>query len=498
MEPLRNVISLIRVSTEKQASDEKTSIQRQREDIGIHCRAHKLKVTKEFQFDGLSGANVQRSRRFQEMLREIAKPDCAGVVFATLDRFFRPSKLSAYQVFETFENAGKLLFCDIGALDPNSEVDRMKLMIWGQMAGMERTRIADRLVRGKNFKRSLADSVTDPLPKGVKFNPATKQWSYDREVTDRIRAAYIRVDKGETMTHVAKDLGFRSPTALRFTLQSYWWIGFKASTHKRVGQKWNRELDKMTSGKRVLRDVPYLAKTNLADRPLVSRELWDRVQLKIAEKKKLFTHHKTRTNHFLCAGLLRCECGRKLYHRLDNRKGKPSYYRCASNFNGAVPCGRPQFSAALVDREVWVQLLLFAKYRKKLEEQIRANNDFSIDTEAQRKRLEGELAALQKRQRNNAIAIEVEGYSPDLEERRRALTSEMADVSDQLARLDSQPKSVSPAETAKLIRERFATTKGLSLEERKTLLAEIVDTIVVQGDDSEEIAFHFKFRVGIK
>ena len=80
MEPLRNVIALIRVSTEKQASDEKTSIQRQREDIGIHCRTYKLKVTKEFQFDGLSGANVQRSRRFQEMLREIAKPDCTGVM----------------------------------------------------------------------------------------------------------------------------------------------------------------------------------------------------------------------------------------------------------------------------------------------------------------------------------------------------------------------------------------------------------------------------------
>jgi len=143
MAPLRNVVALIRVSTEKQASDEKTSIQRQHEDIGIHCRTHNLKVKKDFQFDGLSGANVQRSRRFQDMLREIGRPDCAGVVFATLDRFFRPSVLSSYKVFEIFETAGKLLFCDIGELDPNSEVDRMKLMIWGQMAGMERTRIAD-------------------------------------------------------------------------------------------------------------------------------------------------------------------------------------------------------------------------------------------------------------------------------------------------------------------------------------------------------------------
>jgi hypothetical protein len=42
---------------------------------------------------------------------------------------------------------------------------------------------------------------------------------------------------------------------------------------------------------------------------------------------------------------------------------------------------------------------------------------------------------------------------------------------------------VSPAETAKLIRDRFSTTKGLSIEERKKLLAETAESILVQGDD---------------
>jgi len=498
MDPLRNVVALIRVSTEKQASDEKTSIQRQHEDIGIHCRTHSLKVTKEFQFDGLSGANVQRSRRFQDMLREIGRPECAGVVFATLDRFFRPSKLSSYKVFETFENAGKLLFCDIGELDPNSEVDRMKLMIWGQMAGMERTRIADRLVRGKNFKRNLAESATDPLPKGVTFNIETKKFAYVKEVTERVRAAYIRVDKGDSMTHVARDIGFASPTILRFTLQSYWWIGIKASTHRRIGQKWNPELDKMTGGKRVLREVPYLAKTNLAEKPLVSRELWDRVQLKIAERKKTFTHYKTRSNRFLCAGLVRCECGRKMYHRLDTRNGKPSYYRCASNFNNGTPCGRRQFSADLVDREVWVRLLAFTKSRKNLEEQIKANSDTSIDIEAQRKRLEGELAALEKRQRNNAIAVETEGYTPDLAERRKVLSEEIATTKERIAQVDTPSQTISPAAAARVIHERFSASKGLRTEDRKRLLAETVESILVQSDNGEEIAIQFKFKVGIK
>ena len=306
------------------------------------------------------------------------------------------------------------------------------------------------------------------------------------------------VDKGHSMAHTARVLGFTSPTALRFTLQSYWWIGIKASTHRRLGQKWSPELDKMTSGKRELREVPYLARTNLADKPLVSRELWDRVQFKIAQQKKTFTHQTTRTSSFLCAGLVLCECGRKLYHRLDTRQSKPSYYRCASNFNGATPCGRHQFRAEVVDREVWVRLLAFTKNRRNLEAQIRANCDISIDAEAQKKRLEGELATLEKRQRNNAIAIETEGYTPDIAERRKVLSAEIDEIKARMAQLDAPTQTVSPATAAKRIHERFAASKGLRMDERKSLLTETVESILVQSDDGDEIAIQFKFRVGIK
>src|ERR1039458_8837891 len=95
----RKVISLIRVSSLDQAKGDRTGIPRQLEDIEIHCRHHKLKVVKEYRLEGLSGANVQRSRRFKEMLAQLSDPSIAGVVFATLDRFFRPENLSTYQVF---------------------------------------------------------------------------------------------------------------------------------------------------------------------------------------------------------------------------------------------------------------------------------------------------------------------------------------------------------------------------------------------------------------
>jgi hypothetical protein len=101
-------------------------------------------------------------------------------------------------------------------------------------------------------------------------------------------------------------------------------------------------------------------------------------------------------------------------------------------------------------------------------------------------------------QRNNAIAIETEGYTPDLEERRKVVAAEIAGTKERIAQVGTPSQTVSPAAAAKAIRKRLSASKGLRIEDRKRLLAETVESIVVQSDDGEEIAIRFKFKVGIK
>src|ERR1017187_1198183 len=120
----RKVVSLVRVSTPGQADEDKTGIPRQRRDIEIHCKTFGLEVVKEFQFDGISGVHVQKTKRFKEMLSMLSQQSIHGVVFATLDRFFRPEKLSAYDVFGPFESTGKHLFCELGELDSKNAQDQ--------------------------------------------------------------------------------------------------------------------------------------------------------------------------------------------------------------------------------------------------------------------------------------------------------------------------------------------------------------------------------------
>jgi hypothetical protein len=113
----RKVLAFIRVCSIGQAQGDRTGIPRQLEDIEIHCRTYNLEVVKEYRFEGLSGASVQQSTEFREMLAELSRPSVAGVVFATMDRFFRSAQLSSFAVFEPFETTGKRLFCELGEVD---------------------------------------------------------------------------------------------------------------------------------------------------------------------------------------------------------------------------------------------------------------------------------------------------------------------------------------------------------------------------------------------
>jgi hypothetical protein len=114
----RNVVSLVCVSGAKQAADDKTGLPRQREDIEIHCQAHNLVNVREFALEGISGTKVQNSKEYRELLKEVAKPSCAGIAFATVDRFFRPENIGTFsdvwKPLYQVRNGDLKIFCDLG------------------------------------------------------------------------------------------------------------------------------------------------------------------------------------------------------------------------------------------------------------------------------------------------------------------------------------------------------------------------------------------------
>jgi DNA invertase Pin-like site-specific DNA recombinase len=495
-EEKRKVLSLIRVSSTDQAADDRTGIERQQEDINIHCALHKLVSVRTFSLQGISGAYVLRSPQFQEMLTLLREDTTIiGLVFASLDRFFRPKNLSSYQVFSAFESNGKHLFCDLGELKPDDEQDQMRIMIWGQMAGMERTRIRDRMMRGKGFKRLDPHSKTDPLPKGVEFIPPTKdgtgRFEYT-EASERVKDAFKRLLKGESLQSISEELQFGSATALRITLKSQWWIGIKASMKYRKYEKdrKTREDGTLADGIKEDRPVPIRVPTNLAVRPLVSQSDFDTAQSLLTNNHKTWTQRKSRGNNFLATGLLFCTCGEKVYHKLDSRPGKPSYYMCASRWNGRKPCGHQSLNAEHVDQDIMWAVMTYLTDQRFVQQQIQ--NLMSDEGRAEKEqlvvRIEKSIGNLEKKLER---AVDFALDNPEFIDRVKALRTQLAAERITLARsrsdLATHLDKRDISKMAKAVREQFWKFDEWSIDERKRVLNEHVSRIVFDENGKVEM-----------
>jgi DNA invertase Pin-like site-specific DNA recombinase len=356
----RKVLALIRVSTAKQAKDEKGGIPRQLEDISIHCQTHNLVIAEEFRLEGISGASVEKSPDFRRMLKHLEDPSITGVVFATLDRFFRPDKLSQYSIFKTFEKYSKHLFCDLGELNTADSNDQLKLAMYGSMAGMERKRIYERTQRGKQLIRKQNNRNIDPLPHTIRFipdspNSKTGTFEYTADA-QRVKKAFELVLAGTNLSETARQCGFKLGSVLRKHLKCYWYIGCRAINKHHVGQCY-REDGSYYQGKRVDLENPEFIETNLTTKPLVSRETFFTVQYMLDGNTKAWISTKSRANDFLGTGITYCECGHKMYCQTDKRFTDKRFYVCSSKYNHNTKCQFGMIKAQTVDSEIYMWIV---------------------------------------------------------------------------------------------------------------------------------------------
>jgi DNA invertase Pin-like site-specific DNA recombinase len=496
----RKVISLIRVSSEGQAKEDRTGIARQLEDIEIHCKNHNLKVVEQYQFEGLSGANVEHSRKFREMLSKLKQPSIAGIVFSTVDRFFRPESLSSFHVFKPFEETGKLIFCNLGALDLNNDNDQSTIMMYGKFAGMDRKRIKDMMVRGKEKNRSRADTKSDPLPVGVLYDKESRTFHYTKEA-ERIKTAMYKVLKGDqTLRAISDELGFKNQTCMRQALKRVWWIGQKASKQVRVERTLNED-GRLNDGRKVNRKVPIIVETNLAATPLVPVKVFNQVQEILGQKHTTWTKRRSLSNNILGAGLMHCQCGRKMYAKSDKRPGKPDYYICSSYYlkDKTQQCGSPWLDVKKADAEIWWSIMTYLTDEQflavKAKEAIAATEGDTRNRDL--KVLEKEISTIERKKTNLMKVIE------DLEEddaatygkRIKALNEDQAAVRVRLATLRSQDALMGsdPVAVANQLKQRFFGFDKWDRTQQKAILAECVKTISLDGRGNAD----FEVRVGL-
>src|SRR5215510_11173481 len=133
----RNVIELIRVSTEGQAADDRAGIPAQREVNRRTAAQFGLTIVKSIEMSDVSGAAVLSAPEMQELLTLIESPDIHGVVAKEFSRLMRPEKFTDYALLQHFIDTNTILYLPDGPIDLASKLGRFFGTIRAAIAGLE-------------------------------------------------------------------------------------------------------------------------------------------------------------------------------------------------------------------------------------------------------------------------------------------------------------------------------------------------------------------------
>jgi DNA invertase Pin-like site-specific DNA recombinase len=452
----QNVFSLIRVSTLEQSRGDKAGVARQYRDIDETVKRYGLNVAETFEVIDVSGTQVRQHPKFIRMFEGLKRPDISGIVISEMSRLHRPQGFDDYEVLSHFEKNRKMIWTSEGAVDPTSEGGRLRLLVQGFMAGEEARNIKRRTMQGKLDRRLKGGHAggTTCLPKGALFvrdyapNSRTViswHWEYEPLEAARILKAYELLFQGWSAGRIASEVwGSRKRGSnLIPVLRNPIWYGVRSYRTEAGGEPYHpNSTDPVRREKfirrQVLRQTPLEidlrverdGKPGLV--PLISEEMWRRAQEILDQRTGKWTVPRRQNNKqpFLLGGVVRCECGHRLYP-VRGRGAQYETYCCATlrRPGDLKPCGAGHVARRDLDTAMLGVLAHELSDVRFLARVQRARlNEKPADKRAEvsiRKQLE-ELAAQRKqliimRSREKITWAEFDSSASELEQQRLAL-----------------------------------------------------------------------------
>jgi len=419
--------------------------------------------------DVQSGADYRDRAQLQAALALIERGEASLLIVAKLDRAGREVD-ALRDIKRRVERAGgELVFADGMEIQQNAVGDLMYTQL-GAFAEYERAVIRERTVKGRRARavegqqpsRSMRpygyDIVTKRHVMEGRFSlEQLGRYVVREEEAVWVRQIFERYAGGASLRGVQTWLTLEGPPSPRAGSQ------WAASTLRRLlqnslykGEGCFGRLQRLTDEKRIDRGVakayqrptPLASRTQLIAPAIVAPELWAACQNALTTRRCQFSGRPS--NRFLLSGLIICPvCARRLTARRV-RSGKMVFpdgrawpsgtvpdpadaltywayrrtayiYQCP-RFHDAVDkakrCPGVRLHVGRTDADVLREVLLVAGNPARLEEYARAKakteNVTTAEATAERKRLEADLATLDKRERA-AIGAQLRAIEHDLD-----------------------------------------------------------------------------------
>lgn len=305
---IRRGVLYLRYSTHHQTEQ---SIEGQETECLKYCKANHIQVVGKYIDRNKSASkDVEKREEFQAMIRDSKSGRFDCVVVYALNRFSRDRYDSAIYKQQLKKNGVELLSA---TQQISSSPDG--ILLEALFEGLDQyysAELAQKIKRGMNESKKKLQYVGGPVPTGLKV--VNKKYVPDPDTSYMIVDLFQRYAEGATTTEIVRvyrDKGWKTNQGREFTRRS---VTSLLKCEKFIGTLWE---------------------TENAIEPIISKEVWEKVQLRLQRQKE--TRGYTRTNvDFLLRGKVYCgECGAPMIGTTgtSRNKTKHSYYNCSKKYN---------------------------------------------------------------------------------------------------------------------------------------------------------------------
>jgi site-specific DNA recombinase len=305
----------IRVSTEMQVEGDSPQVHEAR--ARAYAEGKAWEVATVYRLEAVSGKSVLEHPEAKRMMEDIRSGRIKALIFSKLARLARNTRELLF--FSDFFQAANANLVSLGeSIDTTSPAGRLYFTLIAALTQWEREEIAARVAAAVPERAKLGKPLGGAAPFGF-------QWKDGQLVLEEAEAPvralmyelFLKERKKKTVARTMNERGYRTRNGSQWTSTSVSRL-LQDSTAKGLRLS---NYTQTTDNKKAWSKKPEKEWVRHACPRIVSDELWQEVNDLLAARKRAPVG---RPAVHLFAGILRCECGGKMY--VPSKQ--PSVYRC--------------------------------------------------------------------------------------------------------------------------------------------------------------------------
>ncbi|MDU0431183.1 recombinase family protein [Staphylococcus chromogenes] len=496
----------VRVSTEMQ-STEGYSIDGQINQIREYCQFHHFEVTDIYADRGISGKSMNRPE-LQRMLKDANEGHIDCVMVYKTNRLARNTS-DLLKIVEDLHKQNVEFFSLSERMEVNTSSGKLMLQILASFSEFERNNIVENVFMGQT-RRAQEGYYQGNLPLGYEKIPDSKHElminQHEANIVKYIFEAYAKGHGYRKIANALNHKGYVTKKGKPFSVGS---ITYILSNPFYIGQiQFAKYKDWNEKRRKGLNDKPVIAQGKHS--PIISQDLWDKVQMRKKQIKEKPQVHGKGTN--LLTGIIRCpQCGAAMAASnttntlKDGTKKRIRYYSC-SNFRnkGSKVCSANSVRAEVIEKYVMDQILEIVKSDKVIKKVVeRVNQENQVDVTALNHDIaykQQQFDEVQTKLHNLAQTI---NDNPDLVSALKPAIhqyeTQLNDITKQINLLKRQQNHDKPTydtkQIATLLKQIFQNIETLDKSQLKALYLSVIDRIDIRKDPNHKKQFYVTLKL---